>query len=258
MEQRSRPALPAPSTNAGRSRTGPPSRSSPTRASTHPRLDIAERGGGRLWLVYHYFNSKDQVLNELFLERWSLLLAAIEEAEGPRARTARARGGRRFIFESYRTTRTLMKVIIVRGDCARQLVRPHHLERSAVLRRHREDRRRRSAAGEFRSTSLRARLAGLYRCRRAAPHRVDLRRRAGRRRPFRRSKEPVVTEICDGLRAALTEMVDFDRARPMTHLTLRISASSGLPLPPARRRPDVLELLGQVRPRSHPNRESTI
>ena len=31
-------------------------------------------------LVYHYFKSKDQVMNELFTERWSLLLAAIDES----------------------------------------------------------------------------------------------------------------------------------------------------------------------------------
>ena len=51
--------------------------------------DIADEAGVAYGLVYHYFNSKDEVLNELFAERWSLLLAAIEEAdaggETPRA-----------------------------------------------------------------------------------------------------------------------------------------------------------------------------
>src|SRR4051794_262678 len=41
--------------------------------------DIADEAGVAYGLVYHYFRSKDQVLNELFSERWSLLLAAIEE-----------------------------------------------------------------------------------------------------------------------------------------------------------------------------------
>jgi len=44
----------------------------------------------------------------------------------------------------------------------------------------------------------------------------------------------------------------------MTCLALRISASSGLPLQPAKAAPCVLDLLGQARPRSHANQESTI
>ena len=52
--------------------------------------DIADEAGVAYGLVYHYFKSKDQVLNELFTERWSLLLAAIEEVDG-QALTARAR-----------------------------------------------------------------------------------------------------------------------------------------------------------------------
>jgi len=43
--------------------------------------DIADEAGVAYGLVYHYFNSKDEVLNELFTERWSLLLTAIEEAD---------------------------------------------------------------------------------------------------------------------------------------------------------------------------------
>src|ERR687892_19949 len=43
--------------------------------------DIAREAGVAYGLVYHYFKSKEQVLNELFTERWSLLLAAVEEAD---------------------------------------------------------------------------------------------------------------------------------------------------------------------------------
>ena len=46
--------------------------------------DIAREAGVAYGLVYHYFNSKDQVLNELFVERWSLLLAAKARAARPR------------------------------------------------------------------------------------------------------------------------------------------------------------------------------
>ena len=76
--------------------------------------DIADEAGVAYGLVYHYFRSKDEVLNELFVERWSLLLAAIEEAD-------RAGGSHRerlaavasFIIDSYRHDPELMKVIIV-------------------------------------------------------------------------------------------------------------------------------------------------
>jgi len=76
--------------------------------------DIADEAGVAYGLVYHYFNSKEQVLNELFLERWSLLIAAIEETDregvSHRERLARVAG---FIIDSYRHDPELMKVIIV-------------------------------------------------------------------------------------------------------------------------------------------------
>ncbi len=76
--------------------------------------DIADEAGVAYGLVYHYFNSKEEVLNELFVERWSLLIAAIEEADragGPhRDRLAAVAS---FIIDSYRHDPDLMKVIIV-------------------------------------------------------------------------------------------------------------------------------------------------
>ena len=76
--------------------------------------DIADEAGVAYGLVYHYFRSKDEVLNELFSERWSLLLAAIEETDGS-AETPRDKLGAvaAFIIESYRHDPELMKVIIV-------------------------------------------------------------------------------------------------------------------------------------------------
>ncbi|HEY7255496.1 MAG TPA: TetR/AcrR family transcriptional regulator [Solirubrobacterales bacterium] len=76
--------------------------------------DIADEAGVAYGLVYHYFKSKEEVLNELFTERWSLLLAAIDEADSadlpPRAKLETVAG---FIIESYRHDPELMKVIIV-------------------------------------------------------------------------------------------------------------------------------------------------
>jgi TetR/AcrR family fatty acid metabolism transcriptional regulator len=76
--------------------------------------DIADEAGVAYGLVYHYFDSKEQVLNELFTERWSLLLAAIEAADAepipPREKLDRVAG---FIVDSYRRDPDLMKVIVV-------------------------------------------------------------------------------------------------------------------------------------------------
>jgi TetR/AcrR family transcriptional regulator, fatty acid metabolism regulator protein len=76
--------------------------------------DIAREAGVAYGLVYHYFNSKEQVLNELFAERWALLLRAIEEVDArriaPREKLDAVAG---FIIDSYRHEPELMKVIIV-------------------------------------------------------------------------------------------------------------------------------------------------
>jgi AcrR family transcriptional regulator len=76
--------------------------------------DIAAEAGVAYGLVYHYFDSKDQMLNELFTERWSLLLEAGREADrnldSPREKLAAVAG---FIIDSYRHDPELMKVIIV-------------------------------------------------------------------------------------------------------------------------------------------------
>ena len=56
--------------------------------------DIAAEAGVAYGLVYHYFDSKEQMLNELFTERWALLLDAIRQADadaGGAARQARRR-----------------------------------------------------------------------------------------------------------------------------------------------------------------------
>jgi TetR/AcrR family transcriptional regulator, fatty acid metabolism regulator protein len=76
--------------------------------------DIADEAGVAYGLVYHYFQSKDEVLDTLFLERWAVMLTAIREID---ARDIPARDKLRaiasFIVDSYRHDPDLMKVIIV-------------------------------------------------------------------------------------------------------------------------------------------------
>ncbi len=76
--------------------------------------DIADQAGVAYGLVYHYFASKDEVLDTLFLERWSVMLDRIREVDAedlpPREKLAAIAS---FIVESYRHDPNLMKVIIV-------------------------------------------------------------------------------------------------------------------------------------------------
>ncbi len=76
--------------------------------------DIADEAGVAYGLVYHYFQSKDEVLDTLFLERWELMLAAIDEIDAqPIAAREKLFAIASFIVDSYRHDPELMKVIIV-------------------------------------------------------------------------------------------------------------------------------------------------
>jgi TetR/AcrR family transcriptional regulator, fatty acid metabolism regulator protein len=77
--------------------------------------DVADEAGVAYGLVYHYFDSKEQILNELFLERWQIMLDAIAEIDRRQEVPVRDKlymvAG--FIIDSYRNEPDLMKVIIV-------------------------------------------------------------------------------------------------------------------------------------------------
>jgi TetR/AcrR family transcriptional regulator, fatty acid metabolism regulator protein len=76
--------------------------------------DIADEAGVAYGLVYHYFRSKDQVLDTLFLERWNVMLDVIRELDGRgMAPRDELRAITSFIVDSYRHDPELMKVIIV-------------------------------------------------------------------------------------------------------------------------------------------------
>jgi TetR/AcrR family fatty acid metabolism transcriptional regulator len=76
--------------------------------------DIADEAQVAYGLVYHYFSSKEQILDTLFLERWDVMLQAIAEADAKhRAPDDKLRAVAGFIIESYRHDPDLMKVIIV-------------------------------------------------------------------------------------------------------------------------------------------------
>jgi TetR/AcrR family transcriptional regulator, fatty acid metabolism regulator protein len=77
--------------------------------------DIADEAGVAYGLVYHYFRSKEEVLDTLFLERWDVLVATIDEvaAREDMAPRDQLHVIASFIVDSYRHDPDLMKVIIV-------------------------------------------------------------------------------------------------------------------------------------------------
>lgn len=91
--------------------------------------DIADEADVAYGLVYHYFDSKENVLDELFRQRWSLLIEAIRVAdEGtlpPQDKLGTVAG---FIIDSYRYDPELMKVIIVEVTRAANSFGQTHLE----------------------------------------------------------------------------------------------------------------------------------
>ena len=76
--------------------------------------DIADEAGVAYGLVYHYFRSKEEVLDTLFTERWDILLQVIRDTDAedlPPREKLRAIAA--FILDSYRHDPDLMKVIVV-------------------------------------------------------------------------------------------------------------------------------------------------
>ena len=116
--------------------------------------DIADEAGVAYGLVYHYFGSKDEVLDTLFLERWNLLLEAIEgiSARGGRAQD-QLHAVASFIVDSYRYDPELMKVIIVEVTRAANSFGAAHLGTiSDAYRQIQNIVEKAQASGEFRTT----------------------------------------------------------------------------------------------------------
>jgi AcrR family transcriptional regulator len=92
--------------------------------------DVADEAGVAYGLVYHYFDSKEEILNTLFSERWQLMLDAITEIDSQRV-PARDKLYlvASFIIDSYRHEPQLMKVIIVEVTRAANSFGRDHLDK---------------------------------------------------------------------------------------------------------------------------------
>ena len=155
--------------------------------------DVADEAGVAYGLVYHYFDSKEEILNTLFLERWQIMLDAIAEIDArdiPSRDKLRSVAG--FIIDSYRHDPDLMKVIIVEVTRAANSFGALHLDEirkayegiAAIVEAAREE-------GTFKSEHpLRVRGHVLLRRHRAAAHRLDLRGAAAHRGGVRAGEGP--------------------------------------------------------------------
>jgi AcrR family transcriptional regulator len=92
--------------------------------------DVADEAGVAYGLVYHYFGSKEEILNQVFSERWQLMLDAIAEID---RQEVPARDKlymvASFIIDSYHHEPELMKVIIVEVTRAANTFGRHHLDK---------------------------------------------------------------------------------------------------------------------------------
>ncbi len=92
--------------------------------------DVADEAGVAYGLVYHYFSSKEEILNTLFLERWQLMLDAVGEIDsGEVPARDKLHEVASFIIDSYRHDPELMKVIIVEVTRAANSFGAIHLEK---------------------------------------------------------------------------------------------------------------------------------
>jgi len=92
--------------------------------------DIADEAGVAYGLVYHYFSSKEEILDTLFLERWDVMLSAIADADAAqRSPQDKLYTVAAFIIDSYRHDPELMKVIIVEVTRAANTFGLTHLDK---------------------------------------------------------------------------------------------------------------------------------
>lgn len=92
--------------------------------------DIADEAGVAYGLLYHYFRSKEEVLDTLFLERWDVMVEVIQQVDRRAELTAREKLAAitSFIVDSYRHDPDLLKVVIVEVTRAAHTFGRTHLD----------------------------------------------------------------------------------------------------------------------------------
>src|ERR671915_101144 len=86
--------------------------------------DIAKEAGVAYGLLYHYFRSKDEILETIFRETWGVMLAtvrSVEDAGGPAREQVRRVAS--IVLRSYSRDPDLVRVLV------REVTRSPHLQK---------------------------------------------------------------------------------------------------------------------------------
>jgi TetR/AcrR family transcriptional regulator, fatty acid metabolism regulator protein len=76
--------------------------------------DVARGAGVAYGLVYHYFKNKDELLESVFAEQWTILLAALKAIqEGPGTACDKIAGVLGFVLDVFKTAPTAVRVLIL-------------------------------------------------------------------------------------------------------------------------------------------------
>jgi TetR/AcrR family fatty acid metabolism transcriptional regulator len=76
--------------------------------------DVARQAGVAYGLVYHYFRNKDELLESVFDEQWTLLIGAIRAiSEGPGTAAEQIASVIRFALDVFRTAPAAVRVLIL-------------------------------------------------------------------------------------------------------------------------------------------------
>jgi TetR/AcrR family fatty acid metabolism transcriptional regulator len=76
--------------------------------------DVARGAGVAYGLVYHYFKNKDELLESVFAEQWTILLAALKAIqEGPGTAGEKIAGVLGFVLDVFKTAPTAVRVLIL-------------------------------------------------------------------------------------------------------------------------------------------------
>jgi TetR/AcrR family fatty acid metabolism transcriptional regulator len=76
--------------------------------------DVARQAGVAYGLVYHYFRNKDELLESVFAEQWTILLGAIRAiADGPGTAAEQVASVIHFAIDVFRTAPAAVRVLIL-------------------------------------------------------------------------------------------------------------------------------------------------
>ena len=76
--------------------------------------DVARQAGVAYGLVYHYFRDKDELLESVFDEQWTLFIGAIRAiSEGPGTAAEQIASVIRFALDVFRTAPAAVRVLIL-------------------------------------------------------------------------------------------------------------------------------------------------